>query len=93
MDADNDELRGIRNCQGKTPFELANKDEVKLAFQSKKLYFVCYLLLLLALWRAATESDLDTVRRLIILEENINDQTFLKRYTPLMLVMNAKKLY
>ncbi|EAS06627.2 ankyrin domain protein (macronuclear) [Tetrahymena thermophila SB210] len=69
-DADYEKLKYMTNSQGKTAKQIVTNEETRFA--------------LFTLWNAAREGNLDVVRRLTTLGNDIDGQTVYNRMTPLM---------
>ena len=72
-DADYDNLQNTKNSQNKLPVQI-------LTNYSLKKYFI-------TIWHAAREGDLDMTKRLINEGENINQQSYFEKNTPLHLAV------
>eukprot|EP00825_Cyclidium_porcatum_P019598 TRINITY_DN2230_c0_g1_i3.p1 TRINITY_DN2230_c0_g1~~TRINITY_DN2230_c0_g1_i3.p1 ORF type:complete len:744 (-),score=143.38 TRINITY_DN2230_c0_g1_i3:71-2302(-) len=72
-DADNEKLKLKQNTKGQTAHHLNSNPEIQFAFHT--------------LWSAAAEGNLDIVRRLVSMGENIDEQTIQYKYTPLILAV------
>jgi len=92
-DADYEKLREMKNSQGKIAKEIASIDSVKFSFNSNFSYFLPVILnSILAVWKAAFDGNLDTLRRLHRLGENIEAQTPLTKLTPLIIAAKRHHL-
>lgn len=80
-DNDEEKLRFILNKREKLAKHLNNDNNITFAFNSLFKYFY-----IIALWNASKEGNLDTVRKLVTLNHNINEQTYINGWTPLHLV-------
>ncbi|EGR33877.1 hypothetical protein IMG5_033560 [Ichthyophthirius multifiliis] len=68
-DADYEKLKYMINSKGKTALQIVTNDKTRFAFYT--------------LWNASREGNLDIVRRLTTLGQDLNEQTFYNKITPL----------
>lgn len=78
-EADEDKLPGMKNTQARTAFIIAKDDKVKKAFSRKYRLF----LIVIDIWKACKEGDLDMVRVLVWAGQDVNEQTSQRANTPL----------
>ncbi|CAD8044189.1 unnamed protein product [Paramecium primaurelia] len=70
-DSDEDKYSTMRTTKGQTADQIMTNSDVKFAFKT--------------LWGAARDGDLDTVRKLVTLKHDINEQSYVNQFTPLIL--------
>lgn len=76
-DSDQEELRDVRNSQGKLAKDMSNSEEIRFAFNN--------------IWKASADGNLDVTRKLIHSGVDPNGTTKHRRRTPLMLAAINKR--